>query len=92
MAFRLECILAIPHFIMICVIPMDLWLRVVLGALWFILVAIELLNSGIEAIVDLASPEWHALARKAKDCGSAAVLCILVLIAGCWIIALGGFK
>ena len=91
-AFRQECALAIPHFIMLCVIQMDLWMRVLLGGLWFVLIAVELLNSGIEAVVDLASPEQHALAKKAKDCGSAAVMCVLVLIAGCWIVALGGMK
>ena len=37
------------------------------------MLAAELLNTAIEAIVDLASPERHPLAGKAKDCGSAAV-------------------
>ena len=91
-AFRQECALGIPHFIMLCVIGMDAWMRVLLGVLWVLLIAVELLNSGIEAVVDLASPEHHELARKAKDCGSAAVMCLLVLLAGCWIVALGVFK
>ena len=91
-AFRQECALGIPHFIMLCVIEMDAWMRVLLGVLWFLLIAVELLNSGIEAVVDLASPEHHELARKAKDCGSAAVMCLLVVIVGCWILALVVFK
>ena len=91
-AFRQECALGIPHFIMLCVIEMDAWMRVLLGVLWFLLIAVELLNSGIEAVVDLASPEHHELARKAKDCGSAAVMCLLVVIVGCWILAVGVFK
>ena len=77
---------------MLSLIEMDAWMRVQLGVLWFLLIAVELLNSGIEAVVDLASPEHHELARKAKDCGSAAVMCLLVLIVGCWIFALGVFK
>ncbi|MGN0301610.1 MAG: diacylglycerol kinase family protein [Anaerotardibacter sp.] len=34
----------------------------------------ECLNSSIEAIVDLASPDYHELAGKAKDCAAGAVL------------------
>lgn len=34
----------------------------------------EALNTAIEFVVDLASPEWHALARDAKDVAAAAVL------------------
>ena len=34
----------------------------------------ELLNTAIEALTDLASPEWHALAGKAKDVAAGAVL------------------
>jgi diacylglycerol kinase (ATP) len=33
----------------------------------------EALNSAIETIIDLISPEEHILAKKAKDIGSAAV-------------------
>lgn len=34
----------------------------------------ELLNTAIEAVVDLVSPEYHELAKIAKDTASAAVL------------------
>ncbi len=34
----------------------------------------ECLNSSIEAIVDLASPEFHELARKSKDAAAGGVL------------------
>lgn len=34
----------------------------------------ELLNTGIEAVVDLVSPDWHPLAKKAKDAAAGAVL------------------
>ena len=35
---------------------------------------LELLNTVVEAVVDLASPEHHALAKVAKDVAAAAVL------------------
>nr|WP_256488025.1 diacylglycerol kinase [Deinococcus sp. HSC-46F16] len=34
----------------------------------------ELLNTALEAVVDLASPEWHPLAKVAKDAAAGAVL------------------
>jgi diacylglycerol kinase len=34
----------------------------------------ELLNTALEAVVDLASPQQHYLARIGKDVGAAAVL------------------
>lgn len=39
----------------------------------FVLAA-ELLNTALEAVVDLASPEYHPLAKRAKDVAAAAVL------------------
>jgi len=49
----------------------------------------ELLNSGLEAVVDKTTPEFNALAAKAKDCGSAAVMVALLTAGGAWL-ALAG--
>ena len=52
----------------------------------------ELLNSAIEAVVDLASPEIHDLAGRAKDMGSAAVFLSLGAVVVVWsLIALDRF-
>ncbi len=48
----------------------------------------ELFNSAIEEIVDLTSPDYHILAKRAKDLGSAAVLITLLLTACLWLAAL----
>jgi diacylglycerol kinase len=48
------------------------WLAVILtmgGVL-----ALEAVNTAIEAVVDLVSPEFHPLAKKAKDVAAGAVL------------------
>ena len=37
-------------------------------------IGLELVNTAIEAVVDLVSPEYHPLAKVAKDVASAAVL------------------
>ncbi|WP_347311073.1 diacylglycerol kinase [Defluviimonas sp. SAOS-178_SWC] len=47
--------------------------RALIVALGLLVLAAELFNTAIEEIVDLASPERHPRAGKAKDCGSAAV-------------------
>jgi len=45
----------------------------------------EMLNTAIEAIIDLVSPEFHQLAKNAKDIGAGMVLvfALLAVIAGC---------
>ncbi|MDY0302077.1 MAG: diacylglycerol kinase family protein [Trichlorobacter sp.] len=44
------------------------------------IVAAEFLNTAIETVVDLVSPEYHPLAKAAKDTAAAAVL-ILAMVA-----------
>lgn len=64
------------------------WEQVALlaGSVMLVLI-VELLNSGIEAVVDRVSYEWHDLSKRAKDMGSAAVLMSLLLCGGIWIAA-----
>ena len=47
--------------------------------------AVELLNTAIENLVDLVSPEWHPLAKKAKDMGSAAQFVCQIFLACVWV-------
>lgn len=47
------------------------WLAVVVCIT--LVMALEVLNTAVESVVDLASPEWHDLARRAKDCAAGAV-------------------
>ena len=61
------------------------WLEVFVLAFTVVFVLVtELLNSAVEATVDRVGLEWHALAKQAKDLGSAAVLLALLLCAGTW--------
>ena len=53
---------------------------------------VELLNSGIEAVTDRVSLEDHALAKRAKDLGSAAVMLSLVNVAAVWLLVLFGLR
>jgi len=62
------------------VLVMGFWLRLSLLEWAVILLAVamvwlaEFLNTALEAVVDLASPQHHALAKVGKDVGAAAVL------------------
>lgn len=49
-----------------------------------LVIAAELINTAIEALVDLASPDYHPLAKRAKDvaAGAVLVLAIAAVIAG----------
>ena len=41
--------------------------------------AAECLNTAVESVVDLVSPEYHELARLAKDCAAGAVLVFAIV-------------
>jgi diacylglycerol kinase len=62
------------------VLVMGFWLRLSLLEWAVILLAVamvwlaEFLNTALEAVVDLASPQHHELAKVGKDVGAAAVL------------------
>jgi diacylglycerol kinase (ATP) len=64
----------------LCVIVLAAWLGLPLRDWAVLLLAIaivwiaEFLNTALEAVVDLASPERHPLAKVGKDVGAAAVL------------------
>ena len=65
------------------------WLETALLAGSVILVmVVELLNTGIESAIDRIGPEWHMLAKRAKDMGSAAVLLSLLLCMAIWAAAI----
>ena len=65
------------------------WIEVALLSISVLMVMIvELLNTGIESAIDRIGPEWHVLAKRAKDMGSAAVLLSLLGCGGIWIAAL----
>jgi undecaprenol kinase/diacylglycerol kinase (ATP) len=61
---------------------------VLLLAIGLVLVA-EALNTSVEAVVDLASPDFHPLAKVAKDTAAAGVLIAAVVAALVGLIVLG---
>lgn len=79
----------------LAVVALAAWLRVratewallvlSMGLVWLA----EFINTALEAIVDLASPEAHPLARVGKDVGAAAVLIAAVAAAVVGLLILG---
>jgi Diacylglycerol kinase len=87
-AFRQEVLLSLV------LIPLGLWLgetgleRALLAGSVLLVPIVELLNSGIEAIVDRLGEERHELSGRAKDVGSAAVLLALFNVLAVWTLIL----
>ena len=87
-AFRQEATAALV------LLPLACWLgrtwvetALLAGSVVMVMV-VELLNSGIESVIDRIGPEWHELSKRAKDMGSAAVLLSLLVCGGIWLAAL----
>ena len=56
----------------------------------FMLLAAELMNTGVEKACDLVSTQEHPLAKKAKDAGSAAVAVTALGELSLWLLLLFG--
>jgi diacylglycerol kinase (ATP) len=93
-AWRHEASFRLEGYLCVILFPLGLWAgdggiekAILCGSLLAVLSA-ELLNSAVEAIVDKASPEFHELAGRAKDMGSAAVLLLMFNVMLCWALVL----
>ncbi|MCG5501021.1 diacylglycerol kinase [Ectothiorhodospira lacustris] len=92
--FRHEAAFRQELLAMIVLVPLALWLgsdgverALLIGSLFLILI-VELLNSGIEAAIDRIGQEFHDLSARAKDMGSAAVLLSILHAVAVWALVL----
>lgn len=83
-AFRQELFLVVVLMGITVLLPITLTQMALLFVVNVSILIVELLNSAIEATVDRISVEEHALAKRAKDVASAAVLVTLALCACVW--------
>jgi diacylglycerol kinase (ATP) len=83
-AFRTELIVSLLAVVAALLTPFTGGQRLLLLGCWVFVLIIELLNSAVEAVVDLASPNMHPLAGRAKDLASAAVLLAVLFTAVVW--------
>lgn len=84
-AFRQEAVLACVLIPVALVLPVGLVERILLVGVVLLVLIVELLNTAVEAAMDRHGPELNPLAKRAKDCGSAAVLFALLLAGGTWV-------
>jgi len=87
-AFRQELILVLVASPLALLLG-NTWIeRVLLLASVLQILIVELLNTGIEVVVDRISLDHHELSGRAKDVASAAVFVSLVLAASTWALIL----
>ena len=87
-SFRLEV------YLLVLLAPLALWLgqtpverALMIGSMLLVL-AMELANSAIEAVIERYGAEIHELAGRAKDMGSAAVFVLMMNVLLCWALVL----
>lgn len=84
--FRIEASIAL------LVLLLALWLQVELVPLllcFALVLSLELINSALESLVDLASPSFHPLAKRVKDIAAAAVLLAAIITVVVGVLSLG---
>ena len=83
-SFRLEV------YLFVVLAPLGWWLgdtpieRVLLIGSMLLVLSIELLNSAVEAVIERYGAEFHELAGRAKDMGSAAVFVLMLNVMLTW--------
>ena len=88
-SFRLEV------YLFVVLAPLAMWAgqtpveRVLLVGSCVLVLAVELLNSAIEAVIERYGAEYHELAGRAKDMGSAAVFVLMMNVLFTWALILG---
>jgi diacylglycerol kinase (ATP) len=84
-AFRQELSLFIVLSPIAAVLPVSIFEKAVLICSLVLVMAVELLNSSVEAAIDRISFEHHDLSKRAKDFGSAAVMLALLISFILWV-------
>ncbi len=72
--FRIHLAVAVLVVVAGLVLQVGATSMAVLAVCIALVMAAECMNTAVEAVVDLVSPGYHELARRAKDCAAGAVL------------------
>ena len=89
-AFRFEAAFRQEVALAVVLLPMGVWLgangveKALLVSSVLLVLIVELLNTGIETVVDRVGLERHELSGLAKDVGSTAVLLSFAVLAVVW--------
>ncbi|MGY6517160.1 MAG: diacylglycerol kinase [Lysobacteraceae bacterium] len=89
-AWQVESSFRLEVYLFVVLAPLGLWLgrgpveQVLLVGCLLLVLAGELLNSAIEAVIERYGAEFHELAGRAKDMGSAAVFVLMMNVLLVW--------
>jgi diacylglycerol kinase (ATP) len=83
-AFRQELVLLVLLTPVALLLPVSVLEKALMISALLMVLAIELLNSSVEAAIDRISFEHHDLSKRAKDFGSAAVMLALLIAFIIW--------
>jgi diacylglycerol kinase (ATP) len=83
-AFRQELTLLVLLTPVALALPISYLEKALLISSLLMVLAVELLNSSVEAAIDRISFEHHDLSKRAKDFGSAAVMLALLIAVLMW--------
>ena len=95
-AWRTQTALRYECYVLVIILPLAWALkksaveRSLLIGSWLLVIVVELINSAIENVVDRIGNERHELSGRAKDMGSAAVFCSIVLAISIWLMVFLG--
>ncbi|MDR1607215.1 MAG: diacylglycerol kinase [Deltaproteobacteria bacterium] len=78
-AIKLEFFSLIILIVVLSLVEWPFWKKLALSGSFLIIPLTELINSAVEDICDLVSPEFNEKVRDAKDKGSAAVLVAIII-------------
>lgn len=87
-AFRLEIMVSIIAIPLVFFITNSATERALLIGSIFLVMIVELLNTGIETAINRISFDIHPLSKKAKDIASGAVLLSIINAAMIWLVVL----
>jgi len=87
-AFRQEVFAALILVPVALAVPASGLGKAAMVASVLLVLIVELLNSAIESVTDRVSLDEHALAKRAKDMGSAAVMLSLINVPVVWLLVL----
>lgn len=83
-SFQIELVFVFIFSIFNAFLKVDLSLQILAQVFMFVVLAMECINTGIEACVDMITKDFHPLAKIAKDTASAAVFLSIISAIFIW--------
>lgn len=83
-SFRIEMILVLCLLPIVFIVPLELSYKLLMFMALMGMPLAEAMNSAIERVTDLVTLEYHEMAGRAKDAGSAVVFLSIVIFMVVW--------